>query len=559
MTKCGLLTATAVAASLLLRAEETNELAIAAAADVARAVHPCGTDGENCWTLFSEWFMHPPALPFQPAKGAVRYRFTVLDDLQHPHVFTAKSSNATLEPVWKDLPVGFFSVFCEAFDAGGKSLGLMSYPSRPNYGGTWSGGYSYWKLAPFEPGKYPKAKCGYREAAARVYDWIFNHSSTRVFLETGRPDAKYFLSTYPSKLHGALAPAMVRYARLRPDRAAEAMRLARLSADYLLSVVEPAGTPLAGFTPTYGTGVYAFGVAKAKAGQTMIMYPASGGEAFLALFEATCEAKYRAAAVATAERYLALQEADGSWPLLLDIRTGEALQPNRVHPVDVMQFLEKVFALTGETKYRAAADRASVFVKKGPWTNFNWEGQFEDVDPSKRYANLSMHPPCKAAVYFLSRYPDDAQTVAEAAECVRFAEDQFVLWERPCRADGKGVRTDRLWWKNPKHPSVDYPKMYHFPNVTEQFRWNVPIDASMARLVEAWMAIWRTTGDRLCLAKATAMADSLVNAQLPSGRIPTEMVEGNLKHDKGDWLNCMIFSARTLEAFADAIGEKQRR
>ena len=39
----------------------------------------------------------------------------------------------------------------------------------------------------------------------------------------------------------------MRYAKLRPDRAAEALKLAHLAADYLISISQPDGAPLAMF------------------------------------------------------------------------------------------------------------------------------------------------------------------------------------------------------------------------------------------------------------------------------------------------------------------------
>ena len=125
---------------------------------------------------------------------------------------------------------------------------------------------------------------------------------------------------------------------------------------------------------------------------------------------------------------------NGNVPLNCWRATGKPVERNRLVPVHLMQFLERMFVLTGERKYRTAADRAFVAVEKGPLTTWNWEGQFEDVKPSERFRNLTKHDACSTAMYLLKRFPGDARRLAQAREFLRFAEDQFVCWERQSSA-----------------------------------------------------------------------------------------------------------------------------
>ena len=45
-------------------------------------VRPGGVGGQAFWNGHADWFLYPPSFDFKAVPGAVRYRFTVLDD-QH--------------------------------------------------------------------------------------------------------------------------------------------------------------------------------------------------------------------------------------------------------------------------------------------------------------------------------------------------------------------------------------------------------------------------------------------------------------------------------------------
>ena len=93
------------------------------------------------------------------------------------------------------------------------------------------------------------------------------------------------------------------------------------------------------------------------------------------------------------------------------------------------------------------------------------------------------------------------------------------------------------------------------PGVLEQYKCYIPIDVSISKVLITYAASWRETGDALDLAKARTLADALVNSQAESGRIPTFWTEWGRREPKSDWLNCMVFSAMTLEDFASAVAD----
>ena len=496
-----------------------------------------GEDGTTFWNGHSERFIYPPAFAFTNRADAARYRFTVTDHALNQHVFDAGSATASLAPVWAELPCeGFVRADCHALAADGSVLGPV-------------GSRRFWKATPFEPGAYPPAARSYDEAAARAFAHTLDrHPALRTFVKTGRPDRTFIFSSYPSKMDSALVLGMVQFATLRPDRRDDALKLARTAADYLISVMQPADAPLAFFTPTYEAQENSPAAAKSYLGQNMLVYPAEVGRAFTALAGATGDDRYLDAAKKIASTYARLQGEDGTWYLKMWEKDGQPVAPNRLVPFEVIDFMETLHDATGEEAWRTVADRAFAYVERGPLTSWNWEGQFEDVAPSKPYHNLTMYGPCSTALYLLKRFPGDARRLAQARDLLRLAEDQFVMWRRPCYADGRGWRAPYAA-PNPKTMQTDYLSWKWQPCVTEQYAWYLPVDASAGKLIETYLALYGATGNALDLAKARALGDAITRVQREDGSIPTQWAEYSVTHD-ADWLNCHLAAARALQALA---------
>ena len=121
-------------------------------ADYLRPVRPIGVNGQPEWNVKSVFFMYPPTFGFARRDDAASYRFTVKDEAGVERMFTGRSPNDSLAPIWKDLPLsGWIDVRCEALDAKGDVLAKV-------------GERSFWKQAPFREGTYPAAKRSAEEA-----------------------------------------------------------------------------------------------------------------------------------------------------------------------------------------------------------------------------------------------------------------------------------------------------------------------------------------------------------------------------------------------------------
>ena len=77
-----------------------------AAPDALVPVRPGGLDGQAFWNAHADWFLYPPSFDFKRIPGAVRYRFTVLDDQHLARTFEADSPTVSLAPVWAEVPPG---------------------------------------------------------------------------------------------------------------------------------------------------------------------------------------------------------------------------------------------------------------------------------------------------------------------------------------------------------------------------------------------------------------------------------------------------------------------
>ena len=522
-------------------------ISIAAAAVSAAAAAEWGRapNGEF-WNGHAQRFIHAPSFAFAEVDGAVRYRYDVTDDYHKVSVFRADSPHAGLDGLWDALPVGYVTVVCTAEDADGHPLGE-------------SGRRTFWKKSSFAgEGAYPPPARSFALARTMAYDWFLAQPQTRFLAEHGRPDPSYPLNGYPSKMLAAEIRALVTCARTLPKggEADALVAIARKAADYLIAEAVPEGQPLAHFTRTYAPEGSEYGRFKGEQDTIMLIYPADAGRAFLELHACCGEsgAKYLDAASRIADTYIRLQGDDGTWWLKQNAVTGKETNPNRLLPVGVMEFLEEVHRATGREDCRAAADRAFAYIEKGPLADWNWEGQFEDVRPDReRWSNLSKHPACSTAMYLLRRFPGDTERLAQAKALVKFSEDQFVEWTPPYsngRSHDQSAREDDGTWAFFCKP---YSR-WMTPCALEQYRCYLPIDASAAKFIDTYLALWRATGEGEYLAKARALGATATRVQESDGFIGTWWVAGAGRNDHRyhTWVNCLLATARALDNLASA-------
>ena len=521
------------AVSIFTPAEPERDAALESmvAEDVVKPVRPVGVGGQVQWNGNALWFQYPPIFDFPAVPNADGYRYVIIDAAGRSHVFSTDTPRISLEGIWPQMPSGRTEVWCEATKGG-----LYAYGRSQR---------TFWRMSHYRPNGYPAAPRTYAEAVDLAYRYLLTMPSMKRFVETGRPDTNYWHNCYPSKMHSATVQAMIRFARRSPEHRGPAMRLARTAADYLLSISFPDGAPLAGFAPTYeGDSTPA---AKKYAGEVMLGYPASVGLAFLAMYGESNDEKYRTAAEKIASRYLTLQGNDGTWALKMDVATGAPIGRNRLIPSAVMAFMNEMSRLTSDARYQSASDKAFGFFERGPLRDWNWEGQFEDMEPTEKFVNLTLHGPVSAALHILKRWPHDQARLAQARELARFAEDQFVAWERPYECERLTLVGN------------SYYDWLVKPAVVEQYHYREVVDSAAARMSRLFLRLHQVTGSPLDLAKAKTLADSIVRTQCPNGRIPTLWTANGHSCEQDDWINCMVSSIFTLELLTDFENEKGKK
>ena len=404
--------------------------------------------------------------------------------------------------------------------------------------------------ARFKAGSYPPAARPYREAAKMAYRYMVSLPAMTTLVETGRPNQKYQHNAYVSKTHAAHIEAMLDWMRLEPEMRETAMRFAKASAEFLLKELEPGDAPLAFWPPTYGRKPLEFdpktdgpykkpsmignepeGAVKYR-GEVMLLYPATVGIAFVDYWRETRDGRFLAAAGGMAETYLKTRREDGSWPLKMKLATGETVGENTLVPTRPLELFEKLFDATGEAKWRAAADGCFAWLEAHPLRDWNWDGQFEDIKPEKPYKNPTKHNAVDTMLYILKRFPGDRKRLATCRKILEFCEKRFVVWEAPVNHSA---------WPT--------------PCVLEQYSCFTPIDASSAKMIRAYLAMYRAEGRIEDLGKAKALADTVTRVQKPSGRIPTfwegvDTGDSGLSAERYDWLNCMAAAAAALVELA---------
>ena len=508
------------------------------------------------WNGHAKAFIHPPAFDFKEVEGAKEYRFALADAQERvppvadaincvPPVAGASARSASVPIRAWVLPKPWLPIPADVWD----SLKPGYYTLRVTGAGpgvaSVAGERSFYRAAVFQ-GPYPKGACDYRTAARRVYAAVYNLPQVQGWKTSDDPPKGYDLYCYPAKIMGSMIRALARHAtggsrscatadaqERVPPEAADALAIACKMADWLIAHSQPADAPLAYFPPTY------WGdrrdVAVKNAGQNMLLYPAHAALAYLDLADVLCRAvngadsqKYRAAALAIARTYARLQGADGTWPLKVREKDGSPVRANRLVPgryiLGLFDRVEQAAETAAPHAFAQTRDRAFGYVLNGPVKTWNWDGQFEDMDPMPPYKNLQKGCAVDTALRFFAQ-----GRIAEGCELVDWCEDQFVVWSDPIH---------NMDWKNWKTPTA-----------LEQYDYYTPIDASMGDMVGAFAAAYKATGNSLYLEKAKALADNITRNQRTDGTIPTYF-----DSRKGsDWVNCMIYVADRLEALADVM------
>lgn len=475
------------------------------------------------WNEKAHQFIYAPSFDYKSFPNAEKYRYDITGEDKKNYSFTSDVPYSPLSPVWESMPTGFFELSVTALNARGENIGV-------------SGNGKYYKAAYFN-GPYHKPVLPYDESARIALDNLLHKDYVDYWLKNKVPDPAYALYRYPAKIYSALVVGAVTHARLKPntDDAARSVKLARIVADFMISISYKKGSAWEYFVPTY------FGpLIKNKPGSHMnlrnnfTVMGADAGNAFLDLYDLTGDQKYFDAAKRISDTYLKNQLSNGSWILYADYETGKEVAPNIAIPTSVINYFDKL-----RKKYKIAGldqpiENAVNWVMENPVKTFNWQAQFEDVKPMPPYKRHSREQACDFAIYLMKNHTQ----IPLAEELIRFAEDQFVIWEKPLPIIVKDTPDKEVspGWNS---------KNWITPSVQEQYGFFMPVTRTAQVMIDTYWEAYNTTKKEIYLAKARSIANALTLVQKEhNGDYPTMFT----KYPMNFWLNSVVYPSRTMMA-----------
>jgi hypothetical protein len=496
-------------------------------AESANPIHP-GVPGKiPFWNGEAHQFIYAPAFDYKQVDKAANYRYSLASETNgQSYHFESDVPYAPLSKIWTSVPIGYFNLSVAGISASGDSIGL-------------AGKGRYYRAAPFN-GVYHAPLLPYDSSARLALDRLMHEDYVNYWLEHKEPKWDYINYSYPAKIYSALVIGAITHAKLKAGtpEATRSTELARIVADYMLSIRFKEGTPWEYFVPTY------YGPRSEKATKQNLkpinsfsIMGVDAGNAFLDLYDFTKDEKYFQAAQHIAQTYLKNQLPNGSWYQFVNHQTGEPTAPNIVIPTSVINYYDRLRHQYKVTGLEASTQKAFDWIMNNPVKTFNWQGQFEDIQARPPYENLSREQACDLAMY-LFRNKKDPEL---AEELVRFSEDQFVIWEQPVK----------IAFQEPKPGGRS--ENWITPSVQEQYVFWMPVGRAAGVMMETFLEAYKATGKDIYLAKAQSIANSFTLAQQAhKGDYPTYFT----KYPLNLWLNSTVYPAKLLMNNQALLGKK---
>lgn len=483
------------------------------------------------WNEEAKRFIYAPAFDYKPVSGAAKYRYEVVSVKEdRKFTFENKVAHAPLSPVWAQVPVGDFTIAVVGLSAKGDSLGL-------------AGKGRYYRAAPFN-GIYHKPVMPYDQSAMLALDNLIREDYVQYWLEHKKPAPTYLNYRYPAKIYSALVIGAITHARLKGNttEGKKSTELARIVADFMLSIVYQPGTAWEYFVPTYYGNKFDGKRPHMHPDNNFTIMGVDAGYAFLDLYDHTGDKKYLEAAKRISQTYLKNQLANGSWYQFVHHATNKPVAENIAIPTSVINYFDRLqrdYKVAGLEK---ATKKALQYLMDVPVKTYDWQGQFEDVYARPPYKNLSREQSCDLANYLLKNSKGKPENLKLAEELIRFSEDQFVIWEQP---RDKPTQNKGEGWK---------AENWITPSVQEQYVFWNPVGRAAGIMVETYWNAYEVTKNELYLAKARSLANAFtVVQQAHDGDYPTFFT----KYKMPLWLNSTVYPAKVLMNLAQDIKKRK--
>ncbi|MEJ7693555.1 hypothetical protein [Daejeonella sp.] len=497
------------------------------------------------WNIASQNFIYAPAFNYKTLTSAAKYKFELTSETTGTKLqFESKNPYAPLSPVWAELPVGYFQIKVSGISDRGETVGS-------------AGEGRYYRAAPFN-GIYHQPVLPYDKSAMVALEKLLHKDYIEYWLTHKVPDPGYSKYRYPSKIYSAVIIGALTYGKLKPEEQSRSLKLARTIADFMISISMPEGSPYQYFPPSYYgyEDVFKKTNSKITTSSIMTIIPADAGNAYLNLYDVTKDKKYLEAAKRIGETYVKTQMNDGSWYLFVDKNSGKPTASNIAIPTSTINYFDRLRTY-GVTGLKGATENALKWIMDNPVKTFDWHGQFEDIYERPAYNNLSREQACDMAIYLLRNSKGKPKNVILAEELIRFAEDQFVIWEKP-RPDliipdaltelGDDIHTRKEAIGNKGTGALS--QNWITPSVQEQYVYWMPVGRATGIMLNTYWEVYKVTKKEIYLAKAKSIANSFTMVQKEhDGEYPTYFT----KYKMGYWLNSTVYPATYMMKFQENL------
>lgn len=501
------------------------------AQDTSKPIHPGEPGKTPFWNQFSNRFIYAPVFRFAEVPGAVLYKYTVTCSDKSSHTFTGFKPCTPLSSIWPSIPEGLTTVTVTGLDKNQKICGdsaIRVFYKSPGF---------------FSSSENPVS--GYYESGKKGIKAIFEKSSVKYWLKSNKPDPSYNLYCYPNKVIGGVLRAMVTYsnfAETKSDRD-HALIIAKRAADYLLSIRSAKSARYRHIPPTYLTNVddpTPEAIRGDKKRWLMVPSAIDAALGFLDLYDKLYDSKYLEAARSIAQTLSVTQEKDGTWPLMVNIETGQEVHAQRLIPTSIIFFLDRLYNQYNITAYYQTRKAAWQWILDNPLKTYEWNAQFEDIHPLRSYENLAREQACEVSVLLFEGAAENPGWMAKAEELLRFAEDQFIFWQRVKDPDGLRLAI---------HHTKREPEKWITPCVLEQYKVYEPVARSQGIMINTYIKAHQITKAPIYLKKAKEIANTLVYARewvektyQGTGEFPTWV----WRKRPSNWLNNSYYAAQSL-------------
>ncbi|MCC6490808.1 MAG: hypothetical protein IT364_25195 [Candidatus Hydrogenedentes bacterium] len=465
------------------------------------------------WSAFSKQFIDAPEFRLLPLPGTVEYRAVISQDGLE---WTVQSGAPllNLSTIWSQVKDGSFSLTFRWNDAQGAVLKeeTSERVKAPDFAGfnepamDWSAAADR-NIAYLIHESDRNTTAPYREPGVPV--WIWAATPTHV-------------ASYPCITINNMIWAFLAHARNGGPQSEEALRLARVSADWALVHRQPddGALPLFPYS-TITKGSFGGHVE----GESVNLLRASWfAISFVDLYAVTQHEPYLEYARHIADTTVKFQNADGSFPYRVDPKNGAVTEQYNCSVMEFVELVEKLEPFGFDVRRAMAAQRALEWVRTYVLATNNWKAAYEDVGETRFYTNLSQMP-AQQLIRYLCRHKDENPAyLPEAIQLNRWVEDQFVTF-------GPG--------------NAASPVRVKGPLVFEQFICWWPMDGHTANWILSLIELHKATGERVYLDKARAAANAICAEQFEDGQFSTwgrDFETGESRANAENWYNAGAFS-----------------